>query len=198
MTFVPDERPVAPNVGRSLDELIEEGLRRGEALHRSNRLISSDRVVFQFAAGPARGQVCAVGSTEWRVLRLVDGVRDVGELVAGTGLPRAEVVRVLVELVEGGLVERIEPQRDLRVRSHGLFGGKGTASLDQRVEEDWRKLQRFGRGVLRVEVRSAAGRGAVLPVQFRASLGREVHLSREIIGELRVSEGDEVHVRPVG
>jgi hypothetical protein len=51
--------------------------------------------------------------------------------------------------------------------------------------------------VLRIEVRTLARRGTVLPVTFRSGLGRDVHLPRTAFAELGLREGEEVFVRPV-
>ena len=198
LTFIPEEKVVRPNVSRSVDELIAEGLRHGEVFHRTLELIPTDRVVFQWAAGPPEGAPrFAVGGAEWRVLRQIDGVRDVRETVEASGLPKGDVARVILEATEAGLLERIEPQRELRVQASGLFA-KDAAELDERVGTEWRKLHRFGRGVYRVEVRSSMGRSAVLAAHFRSGVGPGVHLPRGVVAELQVKEGDAVQVKPVG
>jgi hypothetical protein len=198
ITFTPDEKTVTPNVTRGLDQLIVDGLRLGGVFHRTRQLIPSDHVVFQMAPGPKDDAArYAIGATEWRVLRQVDGVRDVREILEASGVPRAGVLRVLVEMTDGGFLERVEPRRDLRVQPQGLFG-KDVVEMDERIESEWRKLQRFGRGVQRVEVRSAGGRLAYLPVRFRGGVGRGVFLPRTAVTELQVKEGDDVQVRPVG
>ena len=198
LTFIPEERAVRPNVTRGVDELVADGLRQGDAFHRANQLIPTDHVVFQMAAGPAEGAPkFAVGGSEWRILRMVDGVRDVREVVEGAGLPKGEVARVLLEATEAGLLERIEPHRHLRVQASGLFG-KDAAELDERVGAEWRKLHRFGRGVHRVEVQSSTGRTAVLAARFRSGVGLGVHLPRGVVAELQAKEGDDVRVRPIG
>ena len=131
------------------------------------------------------------------MLRQLDGVRDVREIVEAAGVPRAEVLRVLVEMTDGGFLERVEPRRELRVQPQGLFG-KDMVEMDERIEGEWRKLQWFARGVQRIEIRSAGGRLAYLPVRFRGSVGRGIFLPRTALTELQVKEGDDVQVRPVG
>jgi Domain of unknown function (DUF4388) len=198
LTFVPEEKAVRPNVSRSVADLIADGQRLGDVFHRTTELIPTDRVVFQWAAGPHEGAPkYGVGGTEWRVLRQIDGVRDVREVVEAAGLPRGDVTRVVLEATEAGLLERIEPQRDLRVQAAGLFA-KDSAELDERLGAEWRKLHRFGRGVHRVEVRSGTGRSAVLAAHFRPGIGTGVHLPRGVVSELQAKEGDSVQVKPVG
>ena len=197
LTFVPEERPVRANVTRSVEDLVGEGLRAGDAVHRMNKLIPSDRVVFQLGLGPREGATVSVGIPEWRVLRFVDGVREIREIVEASAMAKADVARVLFGLSEGGLVERVEPVRHLRVATQGLLG-RDLAGLDDRLEAEWRRLLRFSRGIQKVEVRSSGGRAVALPPQFRSGVGRDVQLPRGAAGELQVKDGDDVDVRPIG
>jgi Domain of unknown function (DUF4388) len=197
LTFIPEEKTVTPNVTRGVDQLVLDGLRMGDVFHRMNEAIPSDRLVFQMGPGPADEEArLDLGSRDWRVLRLCDGSRDVRELVDATRLPRTDVMRVLFEALEAGFVERAEPQKGLRAQAQGLFG-KEQAELDPRVEEEWRRLLHFGRGVKRVEVRSGPGRSATLPAVFKAGLVREIHLPRNVFGELGLRDGEDVQVKPV-
>jgi hypothetical protein len=112
LAFVPEERSVPPNVTMGVDALIVEGLRIGETFHRMNELVSSDHVVFRLGPGPADPSVRhPIGATEWQVVRLLDGARGVGEVVEHTGLPRADVVRILFDLTEAGFLERVGLER---------------------------------------------------------------------------------------
>jgi DNA-binding MarR family transcriptional regulator len=155
-------------------------------------------VVFQMAAGPPDGSPpFALTAAAWRVLLVLDGVRDVRELAEACGLPREDVVRAVFEMAEAGFLERIEPQRSLRVQSQGLFR-KDAAEIDDRIEAEWKKLRRFASGVRRVEVRSGAGKAAAVDAAFRPGLQRDIHLPRSSVAELGVREGEDVHVRPVG
>ncbi|HET7291067.1 MAG TPA: DUF4388 domain-containing protein [Vicinamibacteria bacterium] len=196
LTFVPDEKTVTPNVRRGIDELVLDGLRLGETCHRMNLLIPDDRVVFQMAAPAEDAAPFEIGPREWRVLRFVDGARDVREILDATRLTRGEVVRALFELVERGYLERVVPAKSLRAVAQGLFG-KDSAEMDARHDEDWRRLLRFGRGVLRVEVRASGGRSALVPASFKGGLVRDVQLPRSVLSELGVREGDDVLVKPV-
>jgi len=198
LTFVPEERTVAPNVTRGVEELVAEGLRVGDVLHRRNVLVPSERVVFQTAGGPADdAPPYAMGGPAWRVLLAVDGVRDVREVTEASHLPREEVVRLLFEMAEAGFLERIEPVRSLRVQPQGLFR-KDVAEIDEKLEAEWKRMRRFAGGVRRVEVRSAAGKTVAVEAAFHAGVQRDILLPRATVTELGVREGEDVHVRPVG
>jgi Domain of unknown function (DUF4388) len=198
LTFVPEERPVEPNLTRDVDSLILEGLRVGDSFHRMRELIPSDRVVFQLGPGPEDETArCSLDGRAWRVLRALDGIRDLREVADAARVPRAEVQRILFELASTGFLERVEIQKALRVQAQGLFGKEAAAAMDERFEQDWMKTVRFAHGVLRIEIRTLGGRLAVLPVTFRPGLFRDLQLPRSVLQDLGVREGEDVSVRPV-
>jgi hypothetical protein len=201
LSFVPEEAPVEPNVAREVEELVNEGLRVGEAFHRLRELIPSDRVVFQLAAGPPEGVSYPLTRAAFSVLRQADGLKDVEEMAEETGLPREELAAVLYELVQAGLLERRDVVRTLRAAAKGPVA-KGphaadSAELDAGLDREWRGVRRFENGVLRVELRTGGGRAVPLGVGFRAGLGRDVLLPRALMAELGLKDGDEVAVRPI-
>jgi hypothetical protein len=198
ITWSGEETPVVPNVVRSLDALILDGLRQGDLQHRIRELIPSDRTVFQLAPGPAdESAPLTIPVAAWRLLRLIDGLRDVREVVEASKAPRGDVLRLICELHEACLLERIELSRPMRVQAQGLLA-KAVAEVDERWLGEWKRALRFEHGVQRIEVRTLAGKLVQLPVGFRAGLIRDVHLSRGSLAELGARDGDEVFVRPVG
>ena len=196
LAFVPEEKVIEPNVTLGVDVLILEGVRTGESFHRMNELIPHERVMFQTAQGPDADKRFLLGAAEWGVLRLVDSVRDVRDVLEDSRQPRADVLRILFELTEAGLLEPVDAQKTLRAQPQGRFG-KEAAELDDRLEAEWRLMERFAAGVLRVEVRNLARKGRRLAVLFRAGLGREVNLPRPTFAQLGLREGEDVFVRPV-
>lgn len=198
MTFLPDERPVPPNVTRAVDVLIADGLKSGAALHRIQNLVPSDRAVFHWGPGPEDETLeLRVTRREWRLLQKLDGLRDVREVVAACGLPRDEALDVLSTWIEAGFVEKIELQKSLRVQAQGLFG-KDTAELDARHEDDWRRIQRFSGGVLRIELRTLTGKHHTFSPTFRSGLQRDIQLSRQALNDLGLQDREEVFVKPIG
>ena len=196
LAFVPEEKAIEPNVTLGVDVLILEGLRTGESFHRMNELIPHERVVFQTAGGPEGDKRYLLGATEWSVLRSVDGVRDVRDILDVSGVDRSGVLRILFELTEAGLVGAVDAQKTLRAQPQGRFA-KELVEVDERLGQEWRLMNRFTEGVQHVEVRTFARKGKRLSVSFRAGLGREVTLPRSVFTELGLREGEDVHVRPV-
>jgi hypothetical protein len=195
LTFVPEEKAVDRNVTKTVELLVEEGLRDGPTFHRMQEVMSSDRLVFQMAAQPPEDAICTLGPKEWGVLRVLDGLRDVREVVEASGQSRTEVARVLFALTEAGFLERLELARTLKAQALGRLGG-AAAEVDGRLLAEWRRAARFADGVARIEVGVGRSRLAVVDVAFRPGLGRTVNLPRATIAELAVREGDDVIVKP--
>lgn len=209
LEFTPGDSPAAPNVTRSVDALIEVGGRVGPTLHRVRELIPTDHVVFQPADGPVDpGVRYDIGHNEWRVLRALDGVRSVREVVQATHLARGEVVRILYEMTEAGFLERVDLLKTLRTRmmppfSHFSLVAPGAETddvveLDEALDHEWRRAARFAKGIERVSVRTLAGKSLDFHVSFRSGLEHVVQLPRAAFGRLGIREGDEVTIRPTG
>ena len=196
LTFVPDEKTVDPNVTKPLEALIEEGLREGPLVHRMNAFFTSDRLVFQMARHPPEGAICTIGTVEWSVLRVLDGQKELREVIAATGLDRPSVQRVLFALTAAGFLEKFELHRTLRAQAQSR--GATGAEVDAQLEEEWRQSMRFAEGVLRVEVRAGRDRSTTLVVAFRPGLSRNVSLPKATFIELGLKEGDEITLRPAG
>ena len=178
LTFLPEEKAVTPNVTHGIEVLILEGERLGPAFHRMNAFIPSDSVVFQMAS-PRDGTRYTLGPDEWNVVRHVDSVRDVKEIVEATGLSRGQVAGALFELGEAGFLEKIELQKRLRAQgprafsSFSLLGPDGrtpeAVELEEKLQEEWRKCAAFQPG-------GAAGRAAYPGLQEIDDHGRGVPL----------------------
>ena len=197
LEFVPDERVVAPNVSRGLDALVSEGEKSGDRIHRINELVPNDRVTFRLAAGPPPGTEFPLNADAFSVLRLVDGTREVREIVERSGRGRSEVIGLLFDMNEARLVERWEAARLLRAQPQGRFGKSDGADLEERLLDEWMKHPRFEHGVHRVEVRIATRKGIVLLSTFRPGVFRDILLPRQVISDLGLQEGEDVTVRPV-
>jgi hypothetical protein len=209
MAFSPDATPAPANVSKSLDALIREGTATGASRHKIRQLVPSDQAVFQPTLGPNDTQPrYSMGRTEWQVIRWLDGVRNVREVIEASRLPRAEVLRILGEMTEAGFLERVDLHKTLRARvqlpfaNFSLVAPQGhaddVAEVDASFEEEWKRASRFSRGVERVKVRSLGGKSVSLAVTFRPGLAQHICLSRPTLERLALREGDEVGVRPAG
>jgi hypothetical protein len=209
LSYVLDESLLAPNVTKGVEALVREGTERGAALHRIHQLIPTDQVVFEPTPGPPDDRPrYTIGKMEWQVIRWVDGVRNVRDVVEASRVSRAEVQRILCEMTDAGFLRAVDLNRTLRAQVQLPFPNfslivpstrtDNVAEVDVRLDEEWRRAARFARGVERVKVRSLAGKSLILAVAFRPGLGRDICLSRTALVRLAVREGNDVGVRPAG
>ena len=155
LTFVPEDKPVRPER--------DPGRRRADPRGRSGWGTSStactssspsDRVVFQMAARPPDdGRALRDRRAEWRVLRLVDGLRDVRELLEASGAPAERGAAGPARADRGGL------PGDGRAAAGAARPGPGALRQGRRrggraPGSGVAAAARFARGVHRVEVRS--------------------------------------------
>jgi hypothetical protein len=144
LNFVAGEPGLAPNVEEPTDTLIDEAQRSAETFRRMQEVITSERLVFQWAPGPKDEQArFTLAAAEWAVLRALDGIRDVREVIELSRLSRGEAMRILFELIEAGFVERAEIRALRQARA---------------LRQDVAEADGAWHGVFRIEVRAAAAR----------------------------------------
>jgi CheY-like chemotaxis protein len=91
-----------------LDQLVREGCRRVDDWHVYERAIGSARAVLARDDGAQRARAVRLSREEQLVLELLDGQRDVGELVRAGRLGSYEVFRSLYRLLSQKLARRVE------------------------------------------------------------------------------------------
>jgi hypothetical protein len=197
VTFLAGDQPFESNVSESTQDLLAEAIKVGDRFHRMREVLSSDRLVFQLAAGPHDEQTrYEIGAREWSVIRAIDGVRDVRGVVETTKLSREAAQDVLYELIERGFVERSEPPKAMRARSNRKVR-RDAIELSVSLLDEWKRQPRFSYGVFLVEARSPSGRYLRISPQFIPAPSEEAALSREAFEDLALEEGQEVYVRPI-
>jgi len=208
MEFVVDVTPAPRNVKRRLEQLMRLGQATGHALRRLGRDFDSEQAVLQWTERPPAEASYTLTPLAWRLLRLLDGVRTVGEVVRTSGDPRLEARCILYEMAAAGFLERIDAIKSLTARKTPPFAGfsilastdgKGpTVEVDEALQREWVRVRRFSRGVERVRVNSRHGRVFNSRVSFRSGLEGAVVLPEQAFARLAIGEGDKVQVRPIG
>lgn len=208
MEFVADAAPAPRNVTRSLGQLMQLGQASGRALRRMGGGFDREQTVLQWVERPPAEASYTLTPLAWRLLRLLDGVRTVGEVVRTSGVDRLEAQCILYEMAAAGFLERIDPVKSLTARKAPPFSGFSILApasgegpmveMDEALQREWVRVRRFSRGVERVRVKSHQGRALNSRVTFRAGLEGVVVLPEEAFTRLAISEGDKVRVRPIG
>jgi hypothetical protein len=206
--FVPEVPSPTPNVTRTVEVLIQMGERSGQALHRMRGYYDSDQIVFQWADNPPVEAHYGMGASDWKLLRLLDGIRTFGEVIRASGVPRLSAQLALYELTAAGFLERIDVVKTLVTRRSPPFAGFSILApsaspellveLDQVLLQEWQRVGRFARGVERIRINSLRGRSRNFRVTFRPGIDGVVQLPDNAFEDLAVGEGERVQVRPIG
>ncbi len=208
LEYVPETRPPAPNVTRPMEALIALGEKAGQTLHRMNGYFDRDQVVFQWVDDPPGTAHCNIGAAEWKLLKLLDGIRTFGEVLRASRVPRLVAQRALFDLTEAGFLERVDVVKTVTARRRPPFSGfsilapnarqEPVVELDERLLMEWKRIARFARGVERVRMNSLRGRSRNFRVCFKPDVDGAVLLSDDAIDALAAKEGEKVEVRPIG
>lgn len=93
----------------STDNLIMESSRRLKEWERIRQKIPSLDIVFRMAEAPGEGErEILLKPKEWKVLRFVDGNRDIDTIIRALGLSDFETCKILYGLYSVGLLEIAE------------------------------------------------------------------------------------------
>jgi hypothetical protein len=97
----------------STENLILEGVRRLDEMDRIKSSLPPFEAVLRLApAEDGRKKDIALQAAEWNVLALIDGTRNIYEILEATGADRLTTLRTLVGLHKAGLVTQSETRRE--------------------------------------------------------------------------------------
>lgn len=112
--FLANQFPTEEDIGIhvSIDNIILEATRKLEQWERIKQKIPSLDIVFQMSEAPGEGERDIVlKPLEWKLLRKIDGQRDLNELAKILDLSDFETCRIIYGLFSVGLLERVESKR---------------------------------------------------------------------------------------
>ena len=93
----------------STDNLIMESTRRLKEWERIKQKIPSLDIVFRMAEAPGEGErEILLKPKEWKVLRFVDGNRDINTIIRALGISDFEACKIFYGLYSVGLLEVVE------------------------------------------------------------------------------------------
>ncbi|MDP8970486.1 MAG: DUF4388 domain-containing protein [Actinomycetota bacterium] len=127
-----------PTLGPVLatEQLVTEASRRlGEWASIRERIPSADAVLAMVPAPPDGAEHVTLTREQWRLLTLVDGVRNVRDLVEFTGQGEFATCRVLGSLVDAGLIEANDPSSGQPTALAGLVARRGMLRRLEQIQE---------------------------------------------------------------
>lgn len=103
---IPTEEDIGLSV--SVENIIMEGSRRLEEWSRIRKKVPHEHAIFRMAVAPGEGTFeISLKPSEWKLLCLLDGRRDIARLSELLDMSDFEVSRVLYGMFSGGLLERV-------------------------------------------------------------------------------------------
>jgi hypothetical protein len=91
-------------VSLDVEHIILEGARRIEEWSQIKDVIRSYHEVYVINPNPAASGAVRLSPSEWRVVSLLDGKRDISSIAEGTGMSRFEVCRVVYGLINMNMI----------------------------------------------------------------------------------------------
>ena len=89
-------------------KLILEASRRIDELSVLKKLIHSDRLVFKMSGKIQSKEEIKLNANEWRVLSLIDGTRNVRQIITESGYDEFAVYKIFYSVISSGLIEQEE------------------------------------------------------------------------------------------
>ncbi|HUV87389.1 MAG TPA: DUF4388 domain-containing protein [bacterium] len=94
-------------VSMNVEHVILEGARRIEEWSQIKDVIRSYHEVYVINPNPAAGGSIKLSPSEWRVVSLLDGKRDISSIAEEAGMSRFEVCRVVYGLINTNMIRLI-------------------------------------------------------------------------------------------
>jgi hypothetical protein len=118
--FKPVDLPSEEDIGLtvSIENIIMEGARRLEEWTRIKKKIPSLDLIFKMATAPGEGTFeISLKPSEWRLITLIDGTRDIERLAVDLGFNDFDVCRILYGMYSAGLLETVSGEELEKVRA---------------------------------------------------------------------------------
>jgi len=89
-------------------KLILEASRRIDELSVLQKYIPSDRIVFKMSGKVQNKEEIKLNANEWRILSLIDGTRNVRQVIDESGYDEFAVYKIFFSVISSGLIEQKE------------------------------------------------------------------------------------------
>jgi len=94
-------------VSLDVKQIILEGARRVEEWEQINDVIRSYHTIFAINPNPATGGAIKLSATEWRVLSMLDGRRDIAAIADTAAITRLDVCRIIYGLLRMHIIREV-------------------------------------------------------------------------------------------
>ncbi len=197
--FMPTPPHKRITIKQTLHDLVLESARQKDTIKRLREVIPDNDMVFRAVVDPRLDSLQGnLTRDEVVLLNLLDGTRDVNDLVEDSGLSEFKVLTLLVDLYDKKYIESFEILKILEYEPiTGLFVSDDTAYVDTIVYKDWKdKLINESRMRV-VKIKTQSKRFIVLKLSHKKKIGNKIKFNPAIAQKLKIKEGDKLIVKPI-
>jgi len=183
----------------SLHDLILESARQKDTIQKLRRAVPKNYMIFQSTVD-ARMETVEDSHDEdtLTLMSLMDGTRDVDDLVEASGYSEFKVLTILTELIDKGLVESLNIIHLLTYDTlTGLLKSDDTAYVDRNVYEEWKHELITDEKMKYVQVRTQPGRVGIFKLAHKKDLGDRILFTEKGAKKLRIKPGDQLICKPL-
>jgi len=132
------------------------------------------------------------------LLTLLDGTRDVDDLVDASGFSEFKVLTILTDLIDKRFVQALNIIHLLRYEElTGFLKADDVAYVDKTLYEEWKAELISEKKLKFLQVRTQQGRIGVLSLGSKKDLGDRILFTEAAAQKLRVKKGDQLICKPL-
>jgi len=186
-------------IKQTLHDLVLESARQKDTIKNLRRAVPKNYMIFS-ATIDTRMETMEDSFDEYtaRLLTLLDGTRDVDDLVDASGFSEFKVLTILNDLIDKRFVQPLNIIHLLRYdQLTGFLKTDDVAYVDRTLYEEWKAELIAEKKMKYVQVRTQQGRIGVLSLGSKKELGDRILFSEAAAQKLRVKKGDQLVCKPI-
>jgi len=187
------------SIKQTLHDLILESARQKDTIKRLREVIPDNDLVFRATVDPRLDSLQGnLTKEEIVVLNLLDGTRDVNDLVEDSGLSEFKILSILVDLYDKKYIESFEILKVLEYEPiTGFFVSEDTAYVDTMVYKDWEEKLINESRMRVVKIKAQNKRFVVLKLSHKKKIGNRIKFDPKVAAKLKIKEKDKLIVKPI-
>jgi hypothetical protein len=187
-------------IHKTIHDLVLEAARRKDTIQNIRGSITNDNIIFFPLIDPGIPSIAKdLSSQERNVLALLDGQKDIRELVQQSQMEEIDVLQVLFELEQQKKIKRLNVFKVLEVHTRkALFGKPKDVVISESVWENWKNESRIFARANIVEIRTQKMIYGQMEFVAKASVPSDHILVPDWFKtQLQIASGDRVLVKPM-
>ena len=186
-------------IKQTLHDIVLESARQKDTIKRLREVVPDNDIVFVAVVDPRLDSLQGnLTKEEVIILNLLDGTRDVNDLVEDSGFSEFKVLSILVDLVDKNYVETFEILKVLEYEPiSGMFVSEDTAYVDTLIYNDWKEKLINESRMRVVKIKTQSKRFVVLKLAHKKKIGNKIKFDPVVAEKLKIKEGEKLIVKPI-